>query len=503
MTKKKKDEILRSIPHIVENIHDKKWRIQNLYKIKNKAGEIIPFKPNIHQEEVFDQLYKHNKSTAIILKARQLGFSTLGIIDIFDDCIWNTNQNCVILAHNKETLEKLFRIVRLAYDTLPEYLKPELDRGKGSRTQLYFPIQNSRISVTLEGRGDTINRLHVSEYAFYDDINKVDITLDSVPKGAKKVIESTPLGINEFHQLWNSNQPINVHKAFFPWFKEPSYSLDTNLTLSDLDEDERKLMERHNLTVNQIEWRRWKIQEKRGSLNFFLENYPEDDKTCFLVSGTCPFDRILISKLIENLPSPIEERGKFGLNGHLRIWERFKDGHNYIIGIDSCEGVGKDFGVISVLDGDSFNQVAELRGHLSPGRLAVQANNLAKLYKNPKTGELPLMVPERNNHGHAVILRLEQNDINYPNMYHSRDGRPGWNTTTATRPLMIDAFIDGVHDKILNINSIETLKECLTFTNNEGKLEAEEGYFDDGIVANSIAFKVALDLKRSGNFEIF
>ena len=192
------------------------------------------------------------------------------------------------------------------------------------------------------------------------------------------------------------------------------------------------------------------------------------------------------------------------------MWERFKKGCSYYIGIDPCEAVGKDFSVISVIkqDGNLVEQVAEFRGFLNPKKLADKAFMLAKMYKNDG-GILPLMAPERNNHGHAVILRLQSDEIAYDNLYYAKDRRAGWITTTATRPLMLDAFIDGVHDRILKMNSVQTLKECLTFVNvvsertRFSRFEAEKGYFDDGIVASSIAFKVLLEYNQFGKLEIF
>jgi len=55
----------------------------------------------------------------------------------------------------------------------------------------------------------------------------------------------------------------------------------------------------------------------------------------------------------------------------------------------------------------------------------------------------PLVAVERNNHGHAVILELNESP-ELPNLYVHKDDKLGWLTDRISRPLMIDGFIDAV-----------------------------------------------------------
>jgi hypothetical protein len=57
------------------------WRIGNLYSIRTRDGKVIPFRPRPQQEQVLEMIFKEGLKRIVILKARQLGFSTLlGII---------------------------------------------------------------------------------------------------------------------------------------------------------------------------------------------------------------------------------------------------------------------------------------------------------------------------------------------------------------------------------------------------------------------------------------
>lgn len=53
-------------------LRDQEWRLNNLYKIKDKEGNVVDFEPNWAQKQL---LNTHNLT--IVLKARQLGACSL------------------------------------------------------------------------------------------------------------------------------------------------------------------------------------------------------------------------------------------------------------------------------------------------------------------------------------------------------------------------------------------------------------------------------------------
>lgn len=475
---------------LYDNIHDPTWRLRNLYKITNKKKETITFTPNPVQEILEDG----DNQYEAILKARQFGVSTYYLLKKFDKTIFNENRTTCILAHEQDAIKKLFRIIRFAYDNLDPAIKPRIGKGGGSIYELYFPDINSRIYCDLESRGDTISDLHVSEYAFVKDPDKVRATMDAVPiDGGTISIESTPNGMNHFYDEWN-DKAWAFHKYFFPWYVHEEYQMDVT-DPAPYTEEELELIEKAKnlygveITDRQIAFRRFKISQRPGKKgkDHFLQEYPEDDTSCFLMSGESAMDLVLIKKMKDNAPAPISTIG------NISIWENWEPGQLYVCGVDTAEGIGKDYSVATIYNAKTRKQAAQLRvNRMKPGIFGGKVYELCQKYTGRKT-LWPLLGVERNNHGHAVLLRLE--DLSYPNLFEAEDGRPGWKTTSSTRPIMIDEFIEDVEAKTMEIKDTDTLGECMTLVDNKGKIEAVEGKNDDCVVASAIANQM---MKRSG-----
>src|SRR3990167_5875615 len=107
----------------LDKLKDKSWRLSHLYKIVDKRQQQVPFRPNAIQRAIT----RVTNNRKMVLKARQFGVSTNEIIDIFDDTIWKPNQTSGIIAHEKDAIVKLFRIVTRAYNFLPEEWRPVID----------------------------------------------------------------------------------------------------------------------------------------------------------------------------------------------------------------------------------------------------------------------------------------------------------------------------------------------------------------------------------------
>ena len=371
---------------------------------------------------------------------------------------------------------------------------PSHDRlGGGSIYELYFPELNSRIYCDLESRGDTINNLHVSEYGFVKDPDKVRATMDAVPiEGGEISIESTPNGMNHFHDEWNDPNWA-FHKYFFPWYFHGEYAIETQKLRRTKEEKElvEKALKHYEVKIsdNQIAFRRFKISQRPGEKGkaHFMQEYPEDEASCFLMSGENAMDLMFLKRKKDEAQDPISD------DGTLRIWDTHTKGGVYVVGVDTAEGIGSDYSVASVFEAKTRKQVAQFRANrLKPGLFAERVYDLCKLYTGHKT-IWPLLGVERNNHGHAVLQKLE--DLGYTNLHEAPDGRPGWKTTSATRPVLIDEFIEEVEAEITEIFDKDTLGECMTLVDNNGKIEAVDGKNDDCVIASAIAIQM---MKRSG-----
>lgn len=468
---------------------DKEWRVNHLYTIINKQGQQVQFKRNRLQKIVSDD----KSPRKMILKARQFGFSTNEIVDMFDDIMFTDNLTSVIIAHEQDSIKKLFRIVQRLYKFLPEEIKPRLDRGGGSKYEYYFPEKNSRIYCDLESRSDTIQRLLLSEAAFMKDSAKLKSTLQAVPLDGRVAIETTANGMaNHFYDMWvDDEQPYK--KFFFPWFLFPDYQMPAPANLKLTDEElqfVKKVKKQFNfaITKEQIMYRRFKKAELKASTHdktrvTFEQEYPEDDSTCFLASGESVMDLFKVKRLLDEVSEPIKDKDG------VKIYKEVSKTKNYVCGADVAEGVRKDYSVGVIIEVESKQVVAKIRGQWKPTDFADKLFELCKMYSSPQKG-YPILAVERNNHGHAVLLKLNE-VLNYSALYVHTDDRLGWLTTSVTRPIMINAFIDSVEDGPLVVNDKEILTECLTLVDDDGKIVASEGKHDDCVIATAIALQIA------------
>lgn len=473
----------------LEKFSDHRWRLNNLYKIVDKQGQLVTFRENSLQKLVNEDPSKHK----IILKARQIGFSTSRILRLLDDCIWNTNRTCVIIAHEDDSIIKLFRIVYRALKFMPDEIKPTIEKGGGSKYEYFFPKINSRIYCDLESRSDTIHKLHVSEIGLMKNDDRVRATIDAVPIDGEITYESTPKGINHFFEMWNDPNRTDK-KFFFPWYMFPEYKLDVSgpfeLTSEEIELQSKALKYYGvHLTHEQIAFRRWKISQKgkgdRG-LRAFLEEFPEDDQSCFLTSGNPAMDSLIVSALMKECPEPLSN------DGHLKIFKPYEKIKRYVCAADTAEGKRNgDACSADIFEVGSMEQVATLHGRWKPYDFAHEINKLCSMYTSGGK-PYPLLGVERNNHGHAVLLELREH-IKYQNLYFHKDDSLGFLSDRVTRPITVDTFIDGVENKTIILNDKETLAECLTLVENNGKIEAAEGKHDDRVMSAAIAIQLCIN----------
>ena len=288
----------------LNTLDKKKWRLEHLYKIRDKKRKTV----NLILNPIQETFWNTRTNRDIILKARKFGFSTFCLIDDLDDVIWHENFTACILAHRREDVQKLFQIVHFAYDSMPPEIKPKAEYY--TRNELFFKDRNSRIYVGTEARSDVVNKLHVSEIAFVEDaVKKMASSFEAVPQEGSIVLETTPNGIGGyFYDLYQRASgyvdsdigPCEFKAHFYPWFKHHEYTTPWTKTEKAqveegnyLDSEEKEFKATHELTYEQMKWR--KIKKSRLGEDFD-EQYPEDDISCFLGSGNPYFDQKALKK---------------------------------------------------------------------------------------------------------------------------------------------------------------------------------------------------------------
>lgn len=496
--------------------------IENYIKIRDKKGNVVPLKlnePQLKYYNVIKKIHEEGKPIRIIiLKARQMGFSTETEAIIFKNVATHHNYNAGIVAHKEDSTTNLFNMSKRMLEYLPESIKPE--QKKSNAKELVFNNQegtglDSKIKcMTAGGRGigrsDTFTALHLSELAFWEGDKKEIMTglLQAVPNTPESmiIIESTANGYEYFKEMWD--RAVTGKSDFYPlfigWNELKEYSMP--YTGFKLTQEERELQKQYDLTLDQLTWRRWCIENNcSGDINQFKQEYPICPEEAFLSTGDCYFNKENIINRINTAPEPIIT-GKFtcyydGIRiknqkfleqekGTIKIYEYPENRVPYVIGGDTA-GEGSDYFTAHVINNITGKQVAVLKQQQNEIEYVKQIYCLGMFYNKALVGL-------ENNFSTYPTQKLME--LNYPNQYvrkkedqynNKYEKSFGFKTTSITRPYILANLQEIVHDSIEVINDKDTLREMLAFIINEkGRMEAEQGYHDDLVMALAIAYYI-------------
>jgi hypothetical protein len=161
-------------------------------------------------------------------------------------------------------------------------------------------------------------------------------------------------------------------------------------------------------------------------------------------------------------------------------------GRSYVIGADPAEGnPTSDDSALTVLDRDSGEEVASLAGKLQPSMLASYIDVAGQWYNNS------VVLVERNNHGHAVLLWLREHSQLWRLLGH--DGQEGWLSNAKGKALLYDTTADAFRERQTFLHSFATFTQLGSI---EGStLRAPEGDADD--LADSYALACVASQIRS------
>ena len=109
-------------------VNTKKY-IEQYLCIRTKDARIVPLRLNAPQKKLYDALAAQAKAgkplRAIVLKARQMGFSTLTEALIFKRTATRRAVRSGIVAHRDDSSNNLFNMSKRFYDNLPPALRPQ------------------------------------------------------------------------------------------------------------------------------------------------------------------------------------------------------------------------------------------------------------------------------------------------------------------------------------------------------------------------------------------
>jgi hypothetical protein len=462
---------------------------EQLLLVRTREGWTSPLKANAAQRAFERRRGERN----IVLKARQLGLTTWAAARLFLKTITQPGTLTLEVAHTQEAAEEIFRIVHRFLDWLPEELREgPLRTSRTNVRQIVFPEIDAQYRVVSAGdrnagRGLTVQNLHCSELARWpgDPAETLAGLRAAMAPGAELILESTPDGVGGcFHEEWQKAGETGMVRHFFPWWMEHRYR-GKAVDEASLTEEERELMGRHRLDLEQVGFRRQIRADFRGLAR---QEYAEDEESCFLASGDSVFELAAIEARLATMAPSVELRR----NGELEVWLPPLKGKEYLVAVDPAGGGSEgDYSAAQVLELETGLQCAEFAGHVGGLELARLVTALAAEYNNA------WLVVERNNHGSGVLALIET-VCGYGRVYWQggrQGGQPGWLTTSMSRPAALGRLDAGLVEQPESFQSRRLLVECRSFVRRpDGGSGARPGTHDDRVMAMAIGLGARAEL---------
>ena len=434
------------------------------------------------QEKSLNSFMKNDYN--VVLKARQLGLSTLTAGYALWMMTFQQDKNILVIATKQETAKNLVTKVRVMHANLPGWLKqPCVEDNKLSLRYKNGSQIKAVASSEESGRSEALSLLIIDEAAFIEKIDTIwGAAQQTLATGGRALVISTPNGVgNFFHKTWigaedgtNDFNFIKLHWSVHPereqaWRDEQDKLLGPSLAAQECDCD-------------------------------------------FITSGRGVIDGLLLENLKEtSVREPMEKRG---IDSNYWIWQPPNYTKNYVVSADVSRGDGTDYSAFHIIDVESLEQVAEYKGKISTQDFGNMLVNVASEYNNA------LLVVENNNIGWAAIQQVI--DREYPNLFYTskdlqyvdvqhqitnkyrvqeRNMVPGFSTTQKTRPLIVAKLEEMFREESVVVHSQRLIDELFVFIYNGNRAEAMTGYNDDLVMSFAIALWVrdtALRLRAEG-----
>lgn len=504
------------------------WRFVERYlRIKDKNGHFVVFEINEAQCEMYIELCEQKRQgkpmRIDILKARQLGFSTFIAAVIFVLTILVPNQTACIVADIADHASNLFKKYKFYYLNLPKFFKDRLPLIASNAKELvvdYGNGQTSNVRVLVQGenagRSDTCQYLHLSEVAFWQNIEDTTTsilqTVDDNNPNSIIAYETTANGVNDYKTTWDADFGGNTgYKAlFFAWYLDPK-----NVRPYDgfeLFDWEKRLMEQYDLTLEQISWYRSQFNKFRGNLDKLRQEFPSSPVEAFIVSGTSMFNlQMVLAQKDVIMRNPPKRVGFFSFHkevsidgnqivlkdihwvesetGAIKIYEDPKKGTPYVVNNDPAMG-GEDFFATQVIDNTNCHQVAVYhKNKCDADEVAFQMYCLAKHYNNAlaggETNTTAYILKTVLKCGHKFIYREQD----YEALNGRYQDRLGYKTKQNNRQFQLESFAETFRDDPGIIVDYETICEMETFvimkneTTGKEKAQASRGSHDDLVMS--------------------
>jgi hypothetical protein len=335
----------------------------------------------------------------------------------------------------------------------------------------------SHPSKSNPARGRTVNLIVPDEWAFFENPEEAWASLEATADiGGQIIALSTANGWgNLFHRMWTTSRAgINEFTPiFYSWRSVPE---------RDQDWYDSKLA----------------AATAQGTAHKFHQEYPNSENEAFILSGNMVFE----AKMLEAIETEPPEVGylladpsvgvrefKESASGNLRMWERPRMRHRYVMGADVAEGLEHgDFSTAHVLDVETGKIVAHWHGHIDPDEFGDLLIEIGRYYNTAFIGV------EVNSSGLTTCKTLQRKS--YPRIYYRRtlDDRQrgtytnkiGWRTTKTSKPLMIDDLNQALREGEITLLCEYTVAELTQYVRDE-KGSMGGSPHDDRVISLALA----------------
>jgi hypothetical protein len=450
-------------------------------KVRHPLKGLIPFKMYDFQETTLSDFLIHRFT--IILKSRQLGLSTL----VAGYCAWlmifHPNKEILVIATKQSTAINFITKVKVFLRHLPAFLQPKLT----SDNQQSVTIANGSTCTASPssddaGRSEALSLLVLDEAAF---IKNIDIlwtaAYPTLSTGGDAIILSTPNGQgNFFHKMFteatselNDFKPITLN-----WDLHP-------------ERDQQ--------------W--WEDAFK--ALGFDKQKMAQEYECSFIASGNTVVEAEALQWYRKHkMKDPIKKFGPKNAIWNWRDISSFSEDTQFVITADVARGDGKDFSTYEVFDLVNYEQIEEFKGKVATTEFVQLLLRAATTYNKAQ------IVVENNGLGWAVASSLVEQG--YSNLYYTSRAQktkvnpyapveaevkmvPGFTMSPLIRPRVIDALVEVMNPREMQIYSQRLFDELDVFIWYNGKAQAMSGYNDDLVMPLAMASYLKYETLRNSH----
>ncbi len=451
-----------AIKEIVRCGKDPSYFINNYTKISHPIEGLISFKTYPYQDNLLKDFndYRFN----VILKARQLGISTISAAYIVWLMLFHRDKNVLVIATKFQTAANLVKKVKNIMQNLPSWIR--IAEIKIDNRTSFVLTNGSEVKAASTsgdaGRSEALSLLVIDEAAHVDGLEELWTGLyPTLSTGGRCIALSTPNGVgNWFHKTYvEAEQNVNdFHPVNLPWDVHP-----------DRDQEWFE-KETRNMSRRQI------AQELECNFNSSGETviHPED-----------------LERLVFSVRDPMY---RTGFDRNLWLWEQYSPEYTYLLVADVARGDGADFSVFHIIKLETMEIIGEYRGKPNLEEFATILDTTGREFGGC------LMVVENNSLGISILEKLQGRE--YPNLYFSVKGTheyvdeaqasamsnsiAGFTTSSKTRPLIVAKMEEFIRNKLITVYSSRLVDEFKTFIWNNNKAEAMRSYHDDLVMALAI-----------------